>query len=174
MRAHLPAIRRIFGAHTVLDERLTGLAQHRHTIAGRHQVDRVPAQPRIMHNPAAGVLAQQLCGQQANQIVAVDEAVVGVEEKAPIEVAILRDPEIRPAFTHGFSHGRTIFRQQRVWNAVGEMTVRLVMDANELERHVWWELIDHHAITAVAGIDDVAQRTQSVAVDVAKQMIDVR
>jgi len=40
-----------------------------------------------------------------------------------------------------------------------KMPVGLVMDANELERQVRRQFVDHQSGTAIAGIDDNPQRT---------------
>lgn len=55
-----------------------------------------------------------------------------------------------------------------------KMPVGLVMDADELERQVWHQLVDHQARTTVAGVDHDPQRAQRCMIHIARQVIDVR
>lgn len=120
----------------------------------------VPDQARVVHDLAAGVARQDCLGQQADQVVALDEAAGVVEEEAAVEVAVPGNAEIGTVFAHGVGGGGAVLRQQRVGNAVGETAVRLVADADELERQVWCQQIDDGTGTAAVYVDHQLQRSQ--------------
>jgi hypothetical protein len=171
--AHFATVDCIFGAHAFLDEGVAGFAEHRYAAGFAHHLDGVPGESRIVDHLAAGVARQQGGGEQADQVVALDEATVSVEEEAAVEVAIPGHAEVGTVGAHGIGGGGAAFWQQRVGNAVGEMAVRFVLDADELKRQMRRELVDHQAGAAVAGVDHDLQRFQSIALHVAKQVLDV-
>ena len=94
VRAHLAAVHRIDLAHLLLDEGVAGFAQHRLAAVLLHDLDRVPGQARIVHDARAVMAAQERLGQQADQIVALDEAALLVEEEAAIVVPVPGESEV--------------------------------------------------------------------------------
>ncbi len=50
---------------------------------------------RVVHDFAAGLAAQQYRGQQPDDVVALDEAALLIEQKAAVEVPVPGDAEIR-------------------------------------------------------------------------------
>src|SRR6185312_14572230 len=101
MRAHLSAISAIDLAHLLLDERMPRLAEHGHTAVLADDVHGIPGEPRIVHDASAGLAPEEGRGQQAHQIVAFDELTLLVEEKAPVVIAVPREPHVRPRAAHG-------------------------------------------------------------------------
>ena len=87
-----------------------------------------------MDDTAAGVASQQCFGQQADNVITLDEAALFHQTENtgqnPHPQAI---PRSAPWAKHRIAGGSAIFRQQRVGNAVREAAVRLMMHANELE-----------------------------------------
>ncbi len=140
VRAHLAAVHAVDLAHALLDEGMAGLRQHRVAAAGLDHLDRVPGQARIVHHPAARLAAQQHRGQQADDVVTLDEPAVLVEEKAAVEVAVPGDAEIRAVRADGLDGRRAILLEHGIRNAVRKMAVRLVVHLDELERQVRLQL----------------------------------
>jgi hypothetical protein len=59
VRTHFAAVDAVDLAHALLDERVTGFRQHRHTTVRLDDFDGIPGQTRIMHHFAARMAAQQ-------------------------------------------------------------------------------------------------------------------
>ena len=74
-----------------------------------------------MHDLATRMVGEDCLGQQADQVVALDEAAVVVEEETAVEIAIPRNAEVRAMFAHGVGGGGAVFRQQWIGNAVGKL-----------------------------------------------------
>ena len=96
------------------------LALDRHSTAVCHQVDGVPRQTRIMNNARLGTLLQKDLGQQADEIVPFDETSFFIEEKTPVKIAVPGKSDIRAMPDNRIGRHGTIFRQQRVGDAVGK------------------------------------------------------
>src|SRR5690606_13691935 len=124
VRAHLAAIHAVLGAHLLLDEGVAALAQHRYAAGFLHLLDGVPDQARVVHDLAAGVLGQGRLGEQADQVVARDEAALLVEEEAAVEVAAPGAAEVGAVLAHRVDGSLAVLRRQRVGDAVGEAAVR--------------------------------------------------
>ncbi|KAG0940006.1 hypothetical protein G6F31_015220 [Rhizopus arrhizus] len=152
---------------------MAGLAHDRHATSLLHLLDGVPGQARVMDDLAARLAREQRGGQQADQVVALDEVAIGVEEEAAVEVAIPGDAEVGTVFAYRVAGGRAVFRQQRGGNAVGEAAVGLMLDADEFEGQVRGQCVDHQAGTTVASVGDDLQRLQAGDIDVAEQVLDV-
>ena len=82
MGAHLAAVDGVAVAHHLLDEGMAGLGQHRLAAVLVHDIQRVPGQARVVHDAAARFALQEHLGQQADQVVTLDEGAVLVEEAA--------------------------------------------------------------------------------------------
>ena len=173
MRAHLAAVDAVDLAHALFDERVTGFRQHRLTTARLDHLDGVPGQARIMHHLAARLAAQQHRGQQAHDVIALDETALFVEQETAVEVAIPGYAEVRLVGLDGLDGGRAVLLQHRVRDAVRKCAVRLVVHLDELERQVRLELIDDQAGAAVTGVDDDLERLQCRLVDIGQQVCDV-
>ena len=173
MRAHLAAVDRVFLAHDLLDERVARLALHRPAAERFDGLDRVPHEARVVDDRLARVLAEHALRQQPDDVVALDEAAVLVEEKTAVEVAVPGDAEVGPGRADGVDRGRPVLDEHRVRHAVREVAVRLVVHLDELERQVRLDQVQRRARGAVARVDhdlEVGQRRQ---VDEAQQLADI-
>ena len=77
--------------------------------------DGVPGQARIVHHFAAGLAAQQYRGQQSDNVVALDEAALLIEQKAAVEVPVPGDAEIG-AVIRGWPR-RSVCDSPRAWDS---------------------------------------------------------
>ena len=62
--------------------------------AARDHVERVPGEPRVVHDPLARVLLQEALREHPDDVVALDEVAALVEEEAAVVVAVPRNPEV--------------------------------------------------------------------------------
>ena len=120
MRAHLPAVDRIDLAHLLLDEGMSGTALHRLAAEPPDDVDGVPGQARVVDDARAGVTLQERLGQQPDQVIALDEAAVLVEEEAAVEIAIPGQADVRAAPAHRLDGAAAIGLDHRIGNAIGK------------------------------------------------------
>ena len=106
-------------------------------------LDGVPGEARIVHDLAAARLAaQQHRGQQPDDVIALDEAALLIEEEAAVEIPVPGEPEIRAVGADRRDGRRAILLDHGVRDAVGKAAVGLVVDLDELERQVRLEPID--------------------------------
>ena len=136
--------------------------------------DGVPGQARIVHHFAAGLAAQQHRGQQADDVVALDEAAVLIEQEAAVEVAVPGDAEIRAV--RGGSPRWWARDSPRAWGwgcRSGKCPSGSVVHLDELERQMRLQLVDDEARAAVAGIDHDLEGLELADVDIGQQMRDV-
>ena len=174
MRAHLAAIDGVGLAQGFLHEgvarfALDGLA----AMLSRHVLG-VPDQTRIVHHAFAGVLLEHLRGEQADDVVTLDETTVLVEQETAVEVAVPGDAEVGSVFADGFDGGAASLGQQRIGHAVGEATVRLVEQLDELEGQHLLEHVENRSGDAVTGIDHDLEGLEFAGIaDVAHQVIDI-
>ena len=178
MGAHLTAVDGVFLAHALLDEGMAGLALDRLAAVLLADVDGVPGQPRVVDDPGARVLLQEGFGEQTDDVVALDEFTVLVEQEAAVEVAVPGDAHVGVVRPDRIGGGRAIFRQDGVGDAVGEAAVRLMVDLDELHRHAkgleaLLQSVDDVTGGAVAGVDHQLERLERRGVDVAEQVFDV-
>ncbi|MNH09206.1 hypothetical protein D3C79_686520 [compost metagenome] len=92
-----------------------------------------------MDDLAARVLAQKHFGQQADHVVAFDEAPLIVEEEAAVKVAVECDTHVCAGFQHCLAGKVTVFWQQRVGDAVGEVAIWLAVDDGDIQRQAGLE-----------------------------------
>ncbi len=173
MGAHLAAVDGVDLAHRLLDEGVARLALDRLAARGGDDVERVPGQPGIVHDRAAGMFFEERLGQQADDVVALDEPAGLVEEKAAVEVAVPGDADVGPGRPDQVDRVGPFFLDHRVRHTVREIPVRLVMQLDELDRQMRFEPIEYRAGTAVAGVDDDFERLDSLRVDVGEQVGDI-
>lgn len=126
-----------------------------------------------MDDLAPRLLLEQGRGEQADDVVALDEAAVLVEQEAAIEIAVPGHAEVRAMRLDRIGRGRAHLGQQWVRDAVREIAIGLVMHLDERERQALLDRIDDHAGDAVAGVDDDLERLELGHVDVAEQVPDV-
>ena len=152
VRAHLAAVEGVFGAHALLDEGVSGLGLHGAPAGGGDFVDGVPGQARVVNDGGAGDFLQQRLGEQADDVVALDEAAVFVKKKAAVEIAVPRHAEVRAVLLDGVDGSLAVIGFQRIGDAVGEVGVRIAVDADELQRQMWLQGVDNEARSTVARI----------------------
>ena len=122
---------------------------------------------------APGCRASRACGQQAHQVVALDEVSLFIEEEAAVEVAVPGQAEVGAMVAHRFGGGLPVLRQQRVGDAMGKSGVRLVVHLDEPEGQMLLQPVEHRAGAAVAGIDHHLQGLAGGEIDIAQQVGDV-
>ena len=171
--AHLAAIDGVFGAHALLDEGVAGLALDRNAARSFDLLNGVPSQAWVVDDLAAWVLFQEHFGQQADQVVTLDEATLVVEEEAAVEVAVPGDTHVGAVFQQGLAGQLAVFRQQRVGHAIGEVAVWLAVDDDQLQWQLGLEQFDGRADGAVAWVSQDLERLERLDVDVGQQVFDV-
>ena len=113
-------------------------------------------------------------GQQADDVVALDESAVLVEQEAAVVVAVPGDRAVGAVLAQRLDGARWFSTSIGFGTPFGKRAVRLVMDLDELERQVRLELVDDQAGAAIAGMHDDLERLELRAVDVRQQVLDVR
>src|ERR1700722_20243319 len=154
MRTHLTAVDGVDFAHLLLDERVAGLAEHRLTPVLLHYLDGIPGQSRVVNDARTAVAAQKRFGEQADQIIAFDEAAVRVEKEASIIVPIPGEADVGPGIANSLDGAGPVLLQHRVGYPIGKRTIGPVIDLDELKRQTRLELIDDQSGAAVPGVDD--------------------
>ena len=170
---HLAAIDTIFRAHPFLDEGVTGSGHDRDAAGLLHLFFGIPGQPRIVEDLAAGLLHQHFPGQKTHDIIALDEAAGFIPEEAAVEIAVPGDAQIRVMLADRAGRLFPVFRKQRVWNAVGKGTVRLMVKPHELKRQMLRQEVHDSPGTAIAAVDDDLKRRKLPRLDVAQQVPDI-
>ena len=103
--------------------------------------------------------AQERLRQQPDEVVALDEAAVLVEEEAAVDSPRPRpDRRRRRALRIASTVLARFSSSIGLGTPFGNDAVGLVIDLDELERQVRLELIDDQSGAAVAGIDDDLER----------------
>ena len=173
MCAHLAAIDRVDLAHLVLDEGVTALAHDRLAAQLLGDLKRIPRQTRIVDNARALILFQECLGEEADHVVALDEAALLVKEEAAVKVAVPCHTEVCPRLTHDLRSRLTVLLQNGVRHAVREIAVRLVVDLDQLEGQELLHRIDDRASRTVARIYDDLVRFQLAHIDIGEDMLDI-
>ena len=154
MGAHFATIDGVFVAHSLFDEGVASLAFDGFAASGFDQIQGVPGQAGIVNDFAATGLAQELVRQQADDVVAFDEAAGFVEEEAAVVVAVPGNAHGGAILEYGIGSRGAVFRQDRVGHTIREVTIGFVMNLDEVERQMLFQFVDHQASTTVAGITD--------------------
>lgn len=173
VRAHLAGIDGILGAHAFLDEGVAGLRLDGDAARLRDLVDGVPGEAGVVDDLGAGLTLEHHLGEQADEVIALDEASVGVEEETAVEVAVPGNGEVAAVFEQSLAGELAVFRQQRVGHAVGEVAVRLTVDENPVEGQVLGQCFDDRAGGAVAGVGEDLERFERCDIHIAEQVLDV-
>ena len=173
MRAHLAAVHRVHLAHHLLDERVAGLALHRLAAVLLDDLQRVPGQARVVDDAPTREALEEHRRQQADDVVALDEGALLVEEEATVEVAVEGDADVRLLAQHRLGGHRAVFFQHRVRHAVRERAVRLVVQLDELKRQVVLDQVDDQPRPAVARVRDDPDGLEHGPIDVAEQVLAI-
>ncbi len=151
--AHFAAVDRVFVTHSLFDEGVAGFAFDGFAPSRLNEVEGVPGQAGVVDDFAAAGFAQELVGEQTNNVIALDKTTVFVEEEAAVVVAVPGNAHGGTFCDNGVSGGGAIFRQNRIGDAVGEMAVGFMVYFYEFEGQVLFELVDDKAGAAVTGVD---------------------
>ena len=173
MGAHFATVHGVFVAHSLFDEGVAGFAFDGFAAGGFYQVLGVPGEAGVVDDFTSAGFSEELVRQQADDVVAFDEAAGFVEEEAAVVVAVPGDTHGGAVFDDGICRGGAIFRQDGVGYAVGEVSVRLVVHFDKFERQVLFQFINHQAGAAVAGVADDGHGLEGAGVDVAQQVVCV-
>src|SRR5690606_2926720 len=103
--AHFAAVNRVFVAHSLFDEGVAGFAFDGFAAGGFDQLQGIPGQAGVVDDFAAAGFAQELVCQQADDVVALDEAAGFVEEEATVVVAVPGDAHGGAILEHGIGGG---------------------------------------------------------------------
>ena len=129
-----------------------GFALHRFSAIVLNNVDGVPGQSGVVHNSFAGIAGQESLGQQVDDIVALYEIAGLVIEKTPVEIAIPCNPEICLVFLYRINRWLPILRKQGIRDTVWEVSVRLVVNLDELKWQERFKSIDDGTGATIARI----------------------
>ncbi len=132
-----------------------------------HDIQGVPRHARIVHDACTGLTLKERLGKEPDEIIAVDEAALGIEEEAAVIVAIPGKPEIRACLAHGLGGHGLILLEHGIGDAVRKGPIRVMMQFHELKWQMRLELIDDEPRPAVAGVYDDFESAQAGAIDVA-------
>ena len=122
---------------------------------------------------APGCFARKASASKPDDVVALDERALRVEEEAAVVVAVPGDADIGAGLLERLERRAAVFLEHRVRHAVRERAVGFVAHLDELERQVRLELVDREPRAAVARVDHDLELAQHLAVHVAEQVIDV-
>ena len=106
-------------------------------------------------------------GQQADNIIALNEAAGFVIEETAVKVTVPGQAQVRPVFPHRPGRCLPFLRQQRVGHPVRETAVRLVLQFHQGKGQVVLQQVKHRPGTAVTGVDHQFQRPQPLGINLA-------
>ena len=155
---HLAAVDRIFGAHAFLDKGVAGLALNRIAAERFGNLDRVPGQSWVMNDVGASLLLQKFLGEQADDVIALDEASIFIEEETTIKIAVPGDTQIGAVLPDRIDCGLAIFLQQGIWHTIGEVAIGLMVNLDEFKGQMWFQQVDDGAGTTIARVANNFQR----------------
>ena len=104
-----------------------------------------------MHDPGTSMFLQKRLRQQSDNVVAFDKPTRCIEEEAAIEVPIPGDAQIGVVRPDRIDGGLTVFNQQWIRHTIGEVTIGVMMNLDELERQLWFQQVDDRPCAAIAG-----------------------
>ncbi len=137
MGTHFTAVDGVHLAHLFLDEGMAGFTLHGFTTISFNNSLGIPDQSRVMDDLAAGIPLQEGLGEQAYYVVALDKTTFFIKEKTAVKIAVPGNGYIGSGLQEPVFSRLTIFRQQWVGNAVGEVAVGLMKHMNKLKRQVF-------------------------------------
>ena len=146
---HLATVNGVHLAHPFFDKGMPGLAEHRLAAPGPGNILGVPGQPRVVHDPLGSQLGQEGLSEQPYNVVALDEMAGAVEEETAVKIAVPGDAKIRLLGDHAIGCSGTVFDQQWIGDAIGEMAIRFVMHLDELEGQVRLQCVHHSTRAAI-------------------------
>ncbi len=157
---HLTAIDSILLTHDLLDKGVTTFTLHRLTT--KFPADRlgVPDQTRVVDNLFSRMLAQKCFCQQPDNIVALNKFALLIEQKTTVKIPIPGQAKIGTRGLHQITGVMATLWQQRVWNTVGKLPVRIMVHLDQLKGQKAFQRIEHRTGSTIAGIDDDFQRTK--------------
>ena len=150
-----------------------GLAHDRHAAEALHGVDGVPGEARVVDDARAGLFGEERLGQQADDVVALDERALRVVEEAAVVVAVPGDADIGAGFAQRLERGPAVFFEHGVGHALREVAVRLVPHLDELERQMRLEFVHGEPGAAIARVHHHLELAQRLEVHVTQQVLDV-
>ena len=105
-----------------------------------------------MENGGTGVQLQHGLGKQAHNVVAFDETSLFVKMKAAVKIAIPGDAHIRLVRDDCLGGGCAPVGQKGIGHTVGEMSIRLVLNADKGKGQMGLQKIKHWSGAAVAAV----------------------
>ena len=117
--------------------------------------------------------AQQGLGQEADDVVALDEPAGLVVEEAAVEIAVPGDAQVGLVQADRVRGHLPPLGQERVGHAVGEVPVRFVLQADEFAGQARGQQVDHRAGATVAAVHHQFERPQPTGIDQGEQKVDV-
>src|SRR3954447_17543747 len=130
----LAAEDRALVAHARLEEGVADAVGVGGAAGGAHDVRDRARRAHVVEDRRAGLLGQQVLGEDRGEEVAVDEAPGVVDEEAAVGVAVLGDAEVGAGLAHLVDDEAAVLLEHRVGLVVGELAVRLPVELDEVER----------------------------------------
>src|SRR5690606_14067723 len=163
----------VFLAHHLLEIGVARAAGERAAAHAFHDVDGVPGEAGIVEDRAARLLLQHALGDEADQIIAFDEAPLVVIEEATVEIAVPGDRQIGAVLDNGAARLLALFRQERIGDSVGQARVGLVVNLDEGEGQMLFEEVDDRTGATVPCMADDLERLQRQSGHFFQQAVDV-
>ena len=152
MRAHFTAINSILTPHGCLDNGMAAPGQYRHAAAPFYNLLSIPKKARVMHYPLTLVFRQKSLCQKAYHIIAFDKIPLFIKEKASVKIAIPGNPQISSLTLHRLNGRMAIFRQQRIWYAIGEISIRLMIYLDKSKGQIFFQPVQNRSGRAIATV----------------------
>jgi len=130
-------------------------------------------QARVVNDLRPGIPGQEGLGEQADDIVSLDELPLLVEQEAAVEIAIPGNTQRGAVGQHRFARGTAVLGEQRIGDAMREAAIGIVIEPGDGKRQLLCEQVDDWPGTAVAGIDHDLQGAQRGHINVAEQVAQV-
>ncbi|CAM3862898.1 hypothetical protein ESCOMM280M3_26440 [Escherichia coli] len=131
-----------------------------------------------MDDLRAGIFFEERFCQQADNVVALDKLPFFVKQETAVKIAIKSNAHIRAMFDDRIAGVVAAFRQQRVRNTVGEISVRRVVHFDQFHGcaegfKAGFDGVNYRTRCAVPGVDHQLERREVFDVDITEQVINV-
>ena len=96
---------------------------------------------RLVDNFFARIFPEERLRQKTDKVAAFDKAALFVEQEAAVEIAVESYTAVRAVLNDSVSRYRARILQQRIWDAVREKAVGVVVNFNNLERQEFFNFV---------------------------------
>ena len=158
MSAHFTAVERPGGPHFFFHERVPRFRHNRNAARRFHDVERVPREPGIVDDGAAGLSVENPLGEKTDEVITLDKLPVFVEKEAPVEIAVPCHAEIRTGRDNRIGGVRAILEKERIRDSRGKRAVGIEVFTRDNEREVRYEFFENGPGAPVSRIRKNFQR----------------